>query len=222
MKNILFFVLLTYTSSAFCQEAIHRFNNFVKSTPFAIYDSENPSIRIAYERKFHENFGLEIGAGYIYALNDFKEKTNTASRNFGHMFNIELRNYFSVNKKSNSLAFWGIRGVIINSDNTRKMRFSPNPERSGPHESLEKMIRFQKRVIGGQVILGGKFTVTKHLFLESIIGVGTSYRQVSNNKPKSYPNPIFEKKFRSDVSNMNYNNWFTPYPYFQIHIGWAW
>jgi hypothetical protein len=164
MKNILFFVFLTYTSSAFCQEAIHRFNNFVKSTPFAIYDSENPSIRIAYERKFHENFGLEIGAGYIYTLYDFKERINTASHNFGYMFNIELRNYFSVNKKSYSLAFWGIRGVIINSDNTRKMRFSSISPITGLPDYFEELIRFQKKIYGVQLILGGKLTVTNHIF----------------------------------------------------------
>jgi len=222
VKKIITIVLISISAVCSCQDAIHSFKSFIKTTPFAIYDSENPSFRIAYELKFSEKFGLQVGAGWIYTLYDYKERSETESANFGYVLNAELRNYLPTNKGSNGLAFWGLRGVVINSDNTRKMMFSPESQIYGSPDSFEELVRVQKQILGVQLILGGKFTVTKHLFLEGIIGLGSSYRRINNNTPESYSYPVFDRNIRSQISNRNYNNWFTPYPYFQIHVGFGW
>ena len=222
MKRLITIIFCLTISYANSQNAIHRFKNFIRATPFAILDTENPSIRFAYEKKLNNKFGLEIGVGYIYTLYDYKERKSTDSQNFGYILSLEARNYFSTNKQSNEMAFWGIRGVFINSDNTRKMTFNTKSPINGlPNNSVE-FVRFQKRIYGVQLILGGKFTVTDNFFLESIIGVGTSYRQINNNLPEHHPDPVFDRNLRAVISNRNYDNWFTPYPYFQIHIGWGW
>lgn len=220
MKNLILISLLLSSLLTNGQEPIRNFKNHFKISPFALYDSENPSLRIEFERRVNEKIGFEIGAGWIYTLYDYKSRNLTESKNIGYIIDTQIRNYFS--SYSNGIGYWGIRGVIIESDNTREMQFSPNSQIFGSPDSFNELVRFEKKIYGLQFILGGRFTVSNHIFLEGIIGLGTSYRYVNNNTPEFYPDPVFDRNIRAVISNRNYNNWFTPYPYFQIQLGYGW
>lgn len=222
MKKTSIIFFLFYTIFVYSQEQIHTFRNYLKTTPFALYDSENPSFRMGYERRIGKSVGWELGGGVIYTLYDYKYRKQTDSENIGYIFNSELRFYINGNKSSNGISFFGLRGVVIESDNTREMIFSPDDQMFSSPESFHEFVRFQKRIYGVQIVLGGKFTIGKHLYLEGIIGLGTSYRYINNNTSESYPDPVFDRNIRAEISNKNYDNWFTPYPYFQVHIGTGW
>ncbi len=110
----------------------------------------------------------------------------------------------------------GLRGIYIKSDLTKPMEFYPS------NGYIKKDVRQLKEIYGIQVIVGLKGYLSKDIYIEPILGLGTSYRYIHNEVDASLGQPLYDQNLRGNISNMEYNNWFTPFPYLQFHIGYTW
>lgn len=198
-----------------------QFRLLLKTTPFAIYDPENPSLRLTGELKLNPSIGILIGGGWIYTLYDRKMRNETDSKNIGGLATTEIRFYIPPKSYSNGVFFVGFRAAHLQSDLTKKLMFSPLSQIYGAPDSFFEPVRQIKKISSLQITGGLQFTVTDHIFLEIEAGIGTSRRYIKNDIPDSYGNPVFDRNNRATISNRNYDNWFTPFPYFQVHIGYG-
>lgn len=192
------------------------FKNQITLTPFAAFDND-PSLRIAYERKFANDKALYFQTGWMYTLYNRDQLTDAGAKNFGYMFATEFRHYLQ--SASNQNFYLGLRFNMSQSDLAKLFWFdTTNTDIS----NFRYPTRQVKQIWGTQIVGGLSFTITKHLIIDMEAGIGTSYRKVINHVPDNFGDPLFDRDLRATISNKNYDNWFTPFPYFQIHIGYGW
>jgi hypothetical protein len=194
------------------------FTSQVSVTPFSIVDSENPSLRISYEHKISPSNGILVQGGWIYPLYNRDRIHETNSTNAGFMSAVEIRHYWP--SENNGNFYTGLRAGILRSDLSKLFWFDTTTV--GPANDFQFVTRQEKQVISAQIIGGLKFIVSNRIFMDFEFGLGTSHRIVQNDVPTSFDDPVFDRNIRASISNKEYNNWFTPFPSFQIHIGYLW
>lgn len=184
-------------------------------TPFALYDPENPSLRLGYERVFDNKISLLAGAGWIYTLYDRDSMYAEYSKNRGFVYCLELRKY-----SRKVPLYFGLRYSHLRSDNTRVYSFPDSTKRYSA--GFSKALRMEKNIMALQVVGGFAFELDKGFVMDLELGLGVAKRNVDlQDHPESWGSPVFDRNIRADISNRDHKGWFIPYPYLQLHLGWG-
>ncbi len=183
----------------------------LKTNPLEWINPFKQTFSLHTDLPFKDNFGLELGLGYVFDAPSFASDKGESYR--GPRARASLKTYFNKTEASNSYVALTAKGSMV-----KHAFFDPVLRQGGQYEELLYRKRSVNMValgimVGSQEFIGAQ----KRVFIEPYVGLGVRWTEVNLSALTPDAESLDEREWGIGLTEPGTH--FTPDIIFGIHVG---